>query len=630
MGRSGSSAQAAGGRSLISLESRMDTLPLPLLEPVPMIAPGRNGHHASGPGLNGFVSRARSARPPDPEVLRRVAWDIGQARAADAHVPLANHVGLAMVSPYQGFAHWRIRQEWIDQTAWSKGEGWRDCRLVLRLYDVSYILFNGLNAHRIQDVGLPRIDGHLFFNLPKPGTWQLGEVGFVLRNGEFLPAARSQGVQFAPDAVSPRSDHAALLVTPRGQREEVGNLWEQDKILLERRQPRLRRPLRIAAFAFGACAAGQEDVLGRFVTELAMGQAAEGHEVHVFLPASAALPGDRVEQGVNYQAVEVAASGNPLEMAVNFARAAEKRLQVVPPFDLFHLHEWMTGLAPWIGSRPTVLSLSSVEAVRRNGTPASPLSLDIQQVERSLAHAVDCILTPPWLRDQAVAELGLDGAHVHPFAMEARLANEWELPLDYGQVKMQIGVGPLDRLVTFVGPLEYGAGVDLLLEAMPTLLRRAPNLRLALAGDGHMYGQLRHRAHELGVAHAVRLLGHVEGPLLPRLLRSCEALVLPSRHRVCFDDAVVDLARHAGRPVVTTHGGPAHLVRHEETGIVTYDNPGSMVWALDRILGDPIHAERMGRNGQRRADTTVSWGEVARRYLELCAACFPELTEPRE
>jgi glycogen(starch) synthase len=214
--------------------------------------------------------------------------------------------------------------------------------------------------------------------------------------------------------------------------------------------------------------------------------------------------------------------------------------------------------------------------------------------------------------------------------MEGRLPNEWERPLDYGQVKGEIGVGPLDRLLLFVGPLEHAAGVDLLLEALPVLLGRAGNLRLAYVGMGYLHGSLEHRAHELGVAHAVRLLGHVEGPRLVRLLRAAEALVLPSRYRVPFDDAVVDLARRARRPVVTTHGGPAHLVRHEETGIITYDNPGSMVWAVDRILGDPAHAERMGQNGRRGDGSQPSWGEVARHYLELCAACFPELTVTAE
>jgi hypothetical protein len=52
-----------------------------------------------------------------------------------------------------------------------------------------------------------------------------------------------------------------------------------------------------------------------------------------------------------------------------------------------------------------------------------------------------------------------------------------------------------------------------------------------------------------------------------------------------------------------------------------------MVWAVDRVLGDPAHAERMGQNGRRSDGGAPRWSEVALHYLELCAACFPELAE---
>jgi glycogen(starch) synthase len=576
------------------------------------------------------VDRDGHAGAPDAESLRHCAWEIGEARAADHFRPAASHVGLAMVAPGEGFAHWRILPEWVDETARRKGDAWHHCRLVVRLYDVSYVHFNGFNAHRIQDEPLPALCGHRFFKLPRPGTWQLAEVGFVLRDGEFLPAARSHAVRFAPDVVSSRGDHAALLVNDRLHVEEVGNLWEQQKVLEERRKPKLKQPLRIAAFAWAGAGPGEDGGPARFVTELAAGQCAAGHEVHVFLPASERFTAGREAAGVQYHPLDIGANGTPVEQALAFARAAEVRLREMPPFDLFHCHEWLTGLAPWLGSRPSVLSLGSIEATRRNGAPASDLSQEIEKAEREAAHAADRTLTPDWLREQAVAELGIDAERVRAFPMEGRLPNEWERPLDYGQVKGEIGVGPLDRLLLFVGPLEHAAGVDLLLEALPVLLGRAGNLRLAYVGMGYLHGSLEHRAHELGVAHAVRLLGHVEGPRLVRLLRAAEALVLPSRYRVPFDDAVVDLARRARRPVVTTHGGPAHLVRHEETGIITYDNPGSMVWAVSRVLGDPEHARRMGEKGRRRDGSAVMWGDVARLYLEFCAARFPELTVTAE
>ncbi|HEV3023757.1 MAG TPA: glycosyltransferase, partial [Pirellulales bacterium] len=555
--------------------------------------------------------------PSSIEALRLCAWQIGERRAADALAPTDNHVGLAQVSPYQAFTHWRIRQEWVNEAMHQRGQAWHNCRLILRLYDVSFIEFNGLNAHQIHDYTLPCICGHMFVKLAKPGTWQLGEVGFLLRGGEFVPAARSRVAAFSPDAPVANGSQAALLVTGRGPIEQVANIWDQEKILRERRQPRPRRSLRLAAFAFEARPAGSESGLGQFVSELAAGQAALGHEVHVFVPATAQLPEYRQVAGVHYQPLDVSLVGSPLEVAASFGAAAGKRLGELPAFDAIHLHEWMTGRVTAPDSCPRVLSLSSIEASRLQDGPITDLSQAIEKTERTMARQMPLVLTPPWLRAQAVEKLGLDGSRVRAFPMEGRMPNEWELPLDPGQVKMGIGIGPLDRLILFIGPLEHAAGVDVLLEAMPTVLHRAGNVRLAYVGDGFMHGQLQERAHHLGVAHAVRLLGHVEGPALCRLLRSAEALVLPSRYRVPFDDAVVDLARQAGRPVITTHAGPAHLVRHEENGIVTYDNPGSMVWALDRVLGDPAHAERMGSNGRRSDTTTVVWGDVARHYLEL-------------
>jgi hypothetical protein len=593
-----------------------------------LIAPESAGLH-----VGRVVSAERNGQhdnpPPGPDVefLRRCAWEIGERRPADAYTPPDNHVGLAPVNPYQGFAHWRIRQQWVDETAWHRGNAWRDCRLVLRLYDVSYLQFTGLNAHSMRDHTLPCLCGQMFFKLTRPGTWQLAEVGFLLRSGEFVPAARSHSIPFPADAAAARSGHEALLHHPRTGLEHVGNVWDQAKILDERRRPRLRQPLRSAAFAFAARETGQDGPLAAFVSELAAGQAARGHEAHVFVAASAAFNGHRQVGGVHYHPLEVQRDGTPLDQARSFAVAAERRLRDFPGFDLVHLHEWMTGLGPWVGDCPTVLSLGSIETTRRNGGAASGLSLAIEEAERQAAQSAGCVLTPHWLRDRAAADLGLNGS-LRAFPMEGRLPNEWEMPLDFGHVKMGIGLGPLDRLLLFVGPLEHAAGPDLLLEALPVLLGRAHNARAVFVGAGQMYGQLHHRAYQLGVAHAVRILGHVEGPQVTRLLRSAEALVLPSRYRVPQDDAVVDLARRAGRPVVTTHGGPAHLVRHEENGLVTYDNPGSMVWALDRILGDSGHAERMGRNGQRRGDgSSATWGEVAGHYLELCAAHFPELSE---
>jgi glycosyltransferase involved in cell wall biosynthesis len=575
------------------------------------------------------VTVAPRHHPPDAERLRRCAWEIGERRLSECYAPPESHVGLAMVNPTEGFAYWRILNGWMEQIARTRSDQWDGSRPILRLYDVSYIQFTGFNAHRIQDHTLPDLTGQIFLHLATPGTWQLAEIGFLLRTGEFIPAARSPVVPFAPDSPAKNNSAAALLITGPGKVEQIGNVWDQENELRERRRPQLRHPLRIAVLAFAAHPSGQEGPLADFVTELARGKRAHGHDVHVFVPASVALPSDREQDGVLYHPLFNIGGDSAVEVAHSFARSLEDRLAQLPPFDLIHMHEWMTGMGTWVGHRPAVLSLCSIEATRRAGGPPSEESAAIEQVEKRIAQATGCVLTPGWLRDRAVAELALESGRVHPFAMEGRLPNQWEVPLDVGHVKMGFGIGPLDRVALFVGPLEHAAGVDILLEALPVLLRRWHDLRLTYVGNGPMRGHLEWRANELGVGWAVRFLGDVNGLSLTHLLRASEALVLPSRHRIAMDDAVVDLARKAARPVVTTQGGPAHLIRHEENGLLTYDNPGSMVWAVDRILRDPGHAERMGQNGRRSEGGTLRWIEVAHHYLESCVSWFPELTVKR-
>ncbi len=262
---------------------------------------------------------APAAPPLDAETLRRCAWEIGEKRPAEAYLPEDNHIALGSVSPKHGFVHWRIRQEWVDETARRRGAAWNNCRLVLRLYDVSYIHFTGFNAHRIQDESLPSLCGQRFFHLPRSGTAQLGEVGFVLRSGEFLPAARSHAVQFARDSWSSQRDQTALYVDDRWRIETVGNVWEQENFLRERRRPKLRHPLRIAAFALN----GEDGLPAPFVRELTLQEHTLGHEVHVFVPVSESLSQPLALDGVHYHPLPIVANGSPLETAQAFARAVE-------------------------------------------------------------------------------------------------------------------------------------------------------------------------------------------------------------------------------------------------------------------------------------------------------------------
>ena len=103
-----------------------------------------------------------------------------------------------------------------------------------------------------------------------------------------------------------------------------GNLWEQGRVLEERRKPRLRDGLRFASFSFETSASGQQSTTGKLAHELAVQQAALGHEAHLFVPVGQ-LKMDVVIDGVRYHVLKVRSDGSPIERALDFARGRRNR-----------------------------------------------------------------------------------------------------------------------------------------------------------------------------------------------------------------------------------------------------------------------------------------------------------------
>jgi glycosyltransferase involved in cell wall biosynthesis len=521
---------------------------------------------------------------------------------------------------------WRVLPEWAEQIGSTHGDGWQQRRLTLRLYDVTLVEFDGFNAHRIVDFPLEQLTGERIFGLEVAGKVELAEVGFLLQDGAFVPAARSCSVQFPSGAVVPEYDPSALFVDAELRPEPVPTPWEASHWLRHRGTAKLRDRLRIALCAFESNQVGDPGASAAFVGELARELARIGHDVHVAMPRRYELSEDRRIDGVDYHPVELGSAQGPLELSQAFGQAARARLDSLGRFELRHAHEWMAGGALGAKGVPRLLSLSSTEAIRAGTSPLTELSQRIQRAEQTMAGGADCVFVPDRIHSHACSHLGFDEDHVIAFPLEGRFLDEWERPLDLGQVKHGLGLGPLDRVFLFVGPIEWGAGPDLMVEALPTLLGRHNACRLVFVGLGGMLGHLEHRARQLGVEYAVRCLGHLEGEPLVRVVRAAEAVVLPSRQREAFDEGVVSLARRAGRAVITTHRGPSHLVGHEQNGLVTYDNPGSIVWAIGQFLADPQQAELLGTLGRSIEDRCPQWADLAASYTELCADLFPVLT----
>jgi len=170
--------------------------------------------------------------------------------------------------------------------------------------------------------------------------------------------------------------------------------------------------------------------------------------------------------------------------------------------------------------------------------------------------------------------------------------------------------------VLFVGRMVVQKGPDILVRAVPGVLRHYPNAKFVFVGDGHMKDDVCRIGHELGVAHALRILGVKSGRELHDLFKACDILAVPSRNEP-FGIIILE-GWSAYKPVVCTkRGGPAEFVWHDVNGVQVDDTADSVGWGLGTLLADHDRCRWMGRNGRAAVDAIFSWDNIAQQTEEV-------------
>jgi glycosyltransferase involved in cell wall biosynthesis len=143
--------------------------------------------------------------------------------------------------------------------------------------------------------------------------------------------------------------------------------------------------------------------------------------------------------------------------------------------------------------------------------------------------------------------------------------------------------------LVFAGRLVPQKSIDVALEAV----RRNPDVKLLLAGEGPYHDRLVRLAGELGVAERAPFLGPQPRRTVFELLRAADAALLSSSWENFPHMAVEALA--VGTPVIATDaGGVTEIVRDEWNGLlVPIRNPGALSDAIRRYLDDAALQERL-------------------------------------
>jgi glycosyltransferase involved in cell wall biosynthesis len=195
---------------------------------------------------------------------------------------------------------------------------------------------------------------------------------------------------------------------------------------------------------------------------------------------------------------------------------------------------------------------------------------------------------------------------------------------DEGQkVRQDLGI-PLDALVVGkIARLFPLKGYEYVLQAIPQVLAKFPQVRLLFVGDGILREALEKEARQGGFAQNVIFAGLVDPQKIPAYLKAMDVVVHASLREGLA--RVLPQALISGKPVVSYDvDGAREVVLPGKTGwLIPPKSIDELARAIKEALSHPDEARKMGATGRslftEKFRSEVMVERIARLYQELLA-----------
>ena len=174
-------------------------------------------------------------------------------------------------------------------------------------------------------------------------------------------------------------------------------------------------------------------------------------------------------------------------------------------------------------------------------------------------------------------------------------------------------------VIGFVGSFYAYEGLDLLLEALPAITEKRPDIRVLLVGGGPQEANLRQQAEKLGLEDVVVFAGRVPHQEVSRYYDLINILAYP-RYPIRLTELVTPLkpleAMAQGQLFVASDvGGHRELVEHNKTGILfEAGDRQALAGAILELLNNRQHWPDLKANGRQFVENVRNWRNSVANY----------------
>lgn len=309
-----------------------------------------------------------------------------------------------------------------------------------------------------------------------------------------------------------------------------------------------------------------------------------------------------------------------------FVAYAEK-LALQQPYDLIHMHEWLTGVAGialkhrW--KVPLLATIHGTERGRHQGYLPSSTSQQINQLEWEICfESWRVIVCSQFMCEEIQNYFTVPADKISViFNGVNTTAGDACTEEELRTLRHRYAANG-EQLLFFVGRIVHEKGLQILIRAMPRILATYPRTRLLAAGkNGQRYWPL---AYELGVENAVEFLGFISDRERDCIYRVADAAVFPSLYEPFGIVALEAMA--CGCSVIASHvGGLREVVEHMRNGLTVYpDDPLSIAWAVDQLFQHPEAATQWQHYARTVTLPQFRWTLIAEQTAQLYQAILRE------
>ncbi len=175
------------------------------------------------------------------------------------------------------------------------------------------------------------------------------------------------------------------------------------------------------------------------------------------------------------------------------------------------------------------------------------------------------------------------------------------------------------KIIAYIGQLEEGSYVDLLIRATPRILSKIPQAKFFIVGGGPHLPLYQKLAQEMGTGHVIRFTNYIPHDAVPDYIAAADVCV------ACFEDNALTQCKSplkiaeylaAGKVIVASAVGDVPFMVEGAGVIVPPGDTEKLAEGIISVLSNPAEFEKMKVTARQKAEKTFNWSVIAERFLD--------------